>query len=168
MVTAGAFAPPLSEAIRALKYRDRPDLADPLAEVVLEQLGRVALSAPEALVPVPLHPRRLAERGYNQAALLARRLGRGWGGRTMPTALRRQRFTPQLAGQPREFRIAQVENAFVVRHPTLVRGCRTVLVDDVLTTGATAAACVRALRTAGATVYAVVAIARAGRDSPLS
>jgi ComF family protein len=165
-VTAGAFSPPLSDAIRAFKYRDRPDLAQPLAELVLQQLRRVALSAPEVLVPVPLHPRRLAERGYNQAALLARRLGHGWGGRVIERALARQRCTPQLAGQPREVRVAQVEDAFVVRRPTLICGRRTVLVDDVLTTGATAAACVRALRASGATVCAVVAVARAGRDDP--
>jgi ComF family protein len=167
-VTAATFAPPLSEAIRAFKYRDRPDLAPPLADLLLHQLGRIALPAPEVLVPVPLHPRRLAERGYNQAALLARRLARRWGGRAIPMALARRRFTAQLAGQPRDFRVAQVENAFVVRRPDLVQGRCTVLVDDVLTTGATAAACVRALRAAGAKAWTVVAIARAGRDGPLS
>jgi len=110
----------------------------------------------------------LAERGYNQAALLARRLGAGLGVPVATTALARWRFTPQLAGQSRDVRMAEVRSAFVVNRPRLVQGRNAVLVDDVLTTGATAAACVRALRMAGARPCAVLAIARARSDGVFS
>jgi ComF family protein len=111
------------------------------------------------LVPVPLHPRKLAERGYNQSALLARALGRELRWRVRERALRRCRDTHAQAELDRNARLENVKGALIEREQ--LEGKRVVLVDDVVTTGATASACKEALGRAGAIVIAVAAVARA-------
>jgi ComF family protein len=113
-------------------------------------------------VPVPLHPSRLAERGYNQSSLLARRVARHLGAPFAPLALARARDTPKQATLDREARLANVAGAFRVREPTRVYGRAVLLVDDVSTTGATLAACAQALQAAGASAVATAVLARAG------
>ncbi len=112
-------------------------------------------------MPVPLHPARLAERGYNQAALLGAAAARELGAPLQPRALLRTRNTSQQARLPRAGRLENVAGAFRVRAPALVRGRRIVLVDDVATTGATLAACVAALRESGAVSVTPLVVARA-------
>src|SRR5687768_927163 len=75
LLVAGNYEPPLSTAIQRFKYAGRPELARPLSRLLLPMLGDLSGAGPLTLVPVPLHPRRLASRGYNQAALLASELG---------------------------------------------------------------------------------------------
>jgi ComF family protein len=116
----------------------------------------------DAIVPVPLHPLRLCRRGFNQALSLARAARTGPSPPLLAGALRRRRHTPsqaELLG-PRE-RIANVRGAFVVprRSERAVAGRRILLVDDVLTTGATAEACARALLDAGAERIDVLTLA---------
>jgi ComF family protein len=111
------------------------------------------------LVPVPLHPRKLAERGYNQSALLARALGRELRWRVRERALRRCRDTQAQAELGRNARLENVSGALIEREE--LEGMRVVLVDDVVTTGATASVCREALGRAGAIVIAVAAVARA-------
>jgi ComF family protein len=114
----------------------------------------------DAIVPVPLHPRRLTERGYNQAALLARYAIHGLGLQLAPwRALRRIRATAPQPRRDRRARQANVHRAFAAGPG--VCGLRLLLVDDVLTTGATAAACSEALLAAGAAAVGVLALARA-------
>jgi ComF family protein len=158
-VSAGyRFGGELATAIRRFKYggKDRSgrrDLARPLASL----LGPLLAARPSCLVvPVPLSPRRLAERGFSQALELARLAAPG---RVVP-ALVRVRETQEQAGLDRTGRVRNVAGAFAaVTHA--VAGHPVALVDDVVTTGATAAACARALRRAGAVEVVVCALARA-------
>jgi ComF family protein len=152
----------LRAAIHALKYRGKRRLAARLADELLAVAGvRDLLSADAVLVPVPLHPRRRRQRGFNQSALLARALGARTG---LPVveALRRRRDTDAQTGLSAAARRANVRGAFVARvPPALLRGRPVVMVDDVVTTGATATACARALAGAGADEIRLLTLARA-------
>lgn len=154
---AGLFGGPLADAIHAFKYRDRPALARPLGAWLARH---VPLVPGVALVSVPLGRRRRLTRGYDQAALLARAVSRASPGlRLLPLALARSRETTPQVGRTRAERTANVRGAF--RATSEVSGRDVVLVDDVVTTGATAHACGEALLLAGARSVHVVALARA-------
>lgn len=144
----------LAEAIAAFKYRGRAELAEGLSALFL------AAEAPrvDVIAPVPLHPRRLRERGYDQAHLLAVELGKRLRLPVRPL-LRRVRATRPQVGLDREGRAYNVLGAFRASGP--VRGLRVCLVDDVFTTGATARAATLALLEAGAREVVVRALARA-------
>ncbi|HEX5099329.1 MAG TPA: ComF family protein [Polyangiaceae bacterium] len=159
LIVAGSYAPPLAPAIRRLKFEGHAELARPLALLLAPRLEVLGISRDSSFVPVPLHPARLAERGYNQAALLASALAAASGGHVVPRALGRSRRTDQQARLGRRERTANVNDAFVARAGLVPQ--RAVLVDDVVTTGATALACLKTLQLAGAKVLAVVALARA-------
>ncbi len=154
---ATRYGGPIAEVIHKLKYEDRPNLARPLAELVWERTAMIGRGV--WLVPVPLHPERLAERGYNQAALLAGHLARLSGARSVPTGLSRARPTEQQARLGRAERAENVRGAFRPRRP--LAGRSVVLVDDVVTTGATAEAALAALLLGGARTIGVIAVARA-------
>ncbi|HYG66713.1 MAG TPA: ComF family protein, partial [Anaeromyxobacteraceae bacterium] len=151
---AGLFGGPLADAIHRLKYRDRPALARPLGAWLARA---VPLPAGAAVVSVPLARGRRIARGYDQAALLADRLARGAGRPRLRAALARVRETPPQVGRTRAERLRNVAGAF--RAAAAVRGRDLVLVDDVVTTGATASAAADALRRAGARSVTVVALA---------
>jgi ComF family protein len=162
---AGASLGPYEGSLRAvlheLKYRGRRRVAGRLAEEMLGSSAvRRLLTSDAVLVPVPLHPRRRRERGFNQSELLAAELGRRTGLRAAPAALVRRRDTSPQAGLTAAARRANVEGAFAVRQRARVAGRPVVLVDDVLTTGATARGCARALREAGAAEIRVLTVAR--------
>jgi ComF family protein len=160
IVAFAMFGGPIAEALRKLKYADRADLARPLGELGRRAAREEGLSA-DLVIPVPLHPARLAERGYNQAALLAAEIAREVRAPLHARALVRLRHTPQQARLDRAARLANVEGAFRARSPSRVRGRRVLLVDDVCTTGATLAACAEALVAAGAIEVRAIVIARA-------
>jgi ComF family protein len=138
----------LAIAIASLKYEERLDRARPLSHLLLGAIEPLRRDPPSHVVPVPLHRARAARRGFNQAALLAAPVARALGARFAASALRRTRETQAQATLPRASRIPNVEDAFVARRR--IEGARVLLVDDVRTTGATLAACARALRAAGA------------------
>jgi len=147
-------------AIHALKYQGRRGVAAILAEAMARQLpppgGQEA-----SLCAVPLHPRRRAERGYNQADLLAAGLSRFWSLPVLPSeALIRHRETASQVGLDYAARQVNVEGAFVARRE-YIAGVAVVLVDDVCTTGATLDACARALIAGGAACVSAVTLARA-------
>lgn len=154
---AALYAGPLREAIQRFKFGRRVALARPLAALVVEQCA-AAVPAGAVIVPVPLGRERERERGFNQAALLAERVAHALQAPWRPRWLARSRATaPQTALSANERR-DNVRGAFVAS--TAAAGADVVVVDDVLTTGATAAECARALRAAGARSVGVLVVAR--------
>jgi ComF family protein len=149
---------PLAVAVQRLKYRGRRVLADALGALLASRYP----FAPDALlVPVPLHVARLRERGFNQALLLARALARCRGLSVAAQALARRRTTRAQPGLAAAERRANVQGAFTVPRPQVVSGRSVVLIDDVLTSGATADACATALLAAGAVRVDVYTVGRA-------
>jgi ComF family protein len=147
--------------ILPFKHGDRTEFAGPLARH-MARAGAVLLGRADVLAPVPLHPRRLLARRYNQAALLAARLARFAGKPHIPDLLRRRRATPPLGEAGAAERAKLVAGAFTVsrRGAARIAGRRVLLVDDVLTSGATVGACAEALLAAGAAAVDVLAAAR--------
>src|SRR5499433_2771199 len=137
--------------VHALKYGDRLDLA-PMMGRWIGQAGRELLAEADALVPVPLHWRRLWARRFNQSAMLAATVSRQTGVPVAAGALKRVKPTAQQVGLSRTERTANVQGAFRVPDDgkAAVTGRRLVLIDDVLTSGATVDGCARALLRAGA------------------
>jgi ComF family protein len=147
--------------VHALKYSDRLDLA-PMMGRWIAQAGREILAEADALVPVPLHWRRLWARRFNQSAMLAASISAASGVPAAAGALKRVKATAQQVGLTRSERAANVQGAFRVPEqgkPEVV-GRRLVLVDDVLTSGATVEGCARALLRAGAANVDVLIFAR--------
>lgn len=159
----GSYEGPLRKLIQLLKYGRIPTLAAPLGRLMAAGLPRERSF--DVIVPMPMHWRRRWSRGFNQADLLARVLSRRIGVRVCG-AVRRVKATPPQAGLTAAKRRANMSAAFAVRLPESVRGKRVLLIDDVFTTGATAGACARALKRAGAAHVAVLTVARADRRVP--
>jgi ComF family protein len=149
------------EPILKLKHADRADLA-PLFARWLSRAAHELIAEADAIAPVPLHPSRLLSRRYNQAAEIARPLARMAGVPYLPDALVRRRDTATQGGKSGSGRKRNVAGAFEVRSDktTRVAGRTILLVDDVLTTGATAEGCARALKAAGALRVDVAVVAR--------
>jgi ComF family protein len=147
--------------VHALKYQDRTDLAPTMGRW-MARAGRELLEQADMLIPVPLHWRRGWRRRYNQSGALAAVIGRHSGVTVTGEALRRVRPTQQQIGLSRSERASNVQGAFKVavdRQPE-IWGRRVILVDDVLTSGATADACARALLRAKAAQVDVLVFAR--------
>lgn len=156
----GPYAGALRAAVLVLKRE--PFVGRRLALLLAEARGRPPLDAATLVVPVPLHPARERERGFNQAALLASALSQSSGLPLDCRSLARVVHTERhRAGMDARARRETVEGAFKVVSPRLVAGERVLLVDDVFTTGATASACAAALRAAGAAEVYVLTVARA-------
>ncbi len=147
--------------VHALKYGDRLDLAPTMGHW-MARAGRELLAGADALVPVPLHWRRLWIRRFNQSALLAKTISAESGIAVAETVLRRIKATAQQVGLSQTERLTNVQGAFRVPQESKaeILGKRLVLVDDVLTSGATADACARALLRGGAKSVDLVVFAR--------
>lgn len=155
----GAYEGALRRLIHLLKYDGMQPLAVPLAErlaPLLAQAGPVDL-----LVPVPLHRSRRRARGFNQSELLAAEISRCFGTPMVAVLLRRTRPTETQTGLTHRQRRLNVRGAFAVVRAEAVAGKHIALIDDVVTTGATAGACARVLKRAGAERVVVLALARA-------
>ena len=147
--------------VHNLKYGDRLDLA-PMMGRWMSHAGRELLAEVDALVPVPLHWRRLWARRFNQSAMLATRISAESGVPVATIALKRVRATAQQVGLTRTQRSANVQGAFRVpdEGKAAVAGRKLVVIDDVLTSGATVEGCARALLRAGAANVDVLVFAR--------
>lgn len=154
-------------ALRAavLNLKREPFVPPRLARMLRETARRPPLDTATLVLPVPLHPSRERERGFNQATLLASSVATSVGLRLDTWSLARVAHSERhRAGMDARARRESVEDAFAVTRPRLVRGETVLLIDDVFTTGATAAACARALLDAGARAVFVLTAARAQRD----
>jgi ComF family protein len=147
--------------VHALKYQDRTDLAPAMGRW-MARAGEELLGEADVLVPVPLHWRRGWSRRYNQSGALARVIERQTGVPIARDVLRRIRPTQQQVGLSRSQRASNVQGAFKVSPEKAheIQGRRVVLVDDVLTSGATTDACARALLRARAAQVDVLVFAR--------
>lgn len=150
---------PVDRLIAAAKFGRRVPVARGLGELLAARMPPLAVP-PDAVVPVPLHWRREARRGFNQAEEVARALCRLRGWPLAAGLCRRVRPTPEQSGLPAAERQANLRGAFTLPDPAGVAGCRHILVvDDVLTTGATAAALGTLLHAAGARALTLWAVA---------
>jgi ComF family protein len=149
------------DLVHRLKYGDRLDLAGTMGGW-MARAGRQLIAEADAVLPVPLHWRRLWGRRFNQAAALARVVAATGALPVLTGALKRVRATPQQVGLTRSERAANVQGAFAVAADSkaMIAGKRLILVDDVLTSGATIDACARALLRAGAHNVDVLVFAR--------
>jgi ComF family protein len=163
--TAGVYEGVLREMILAFKYKRRRDiLADLTGFMQGAVLGRIPRERIDLVVPVPLHGSRERSRGFNQAELLARPLATAIGVPLEPECFQRIRATDPQVGQSFSARKKNVKDAFKVTRPAVFKGRGVMLVDDVMTTGATASECARTLKEAGAREVHLAVIARAGEE----
>ena len=157
LLALGSYEGALASAIRRLKYEPCPALARPLGLELASALANARFGRDTVLAPVPLHPRRLAERGFNQTALVASALSSALGCLSRPRLLARVRETGQQAELGKRARAENVNGAFELSGEITPR---VLVLDDVVTTGATVQACVRVLEAVGVNVVAIVALAR--------
>lgn len=159
--SAARYAGVAREAVHAFKFGGRRAMAAPLGDLLVEAMACLPPRSPDLIVPVPLHARRARERGFNQSGLLARRLGQSLRCPVRADLLVRTAHTPPQTELSGEARRLNVRKAFAVRCPSALEGRHVILVDDVFTTGSTAAACARSLKRAGALSVVVLTVARA-------
>lgn len=154
----GVYEGTLRDAVHSLKFKGRAALSGPLGRMMADVAARDrVLCACDVVIPVPLHPARRAERGFNQAEVLAQEVAAALQRPLAPHAVARARATLAQSGLPLPERRANVRRAFTAA-PLTVR--RVLLIDDVLSTGFTAGECARALRAAGAGEVVVLTLAR--------
>jgi ComF family protein len=156
----GSYEGTLRQLVHLFKYGGVRPLARPFGRFLAQALPRGASF--DVIVPMPLHWFKQWQRGFNQADLLAREIGHKWGVPVRPVIRRRRATSPQ-AGLTNAKRRANVRGAFRVARGKPLQGMRVLLVDDVVTTGATASACARVLKRAGAAHVALLALARTDR-----
>lgn len=156
VITYGLYSDALKEAVHLLKFTSIKRLSRPLGMLL------AGLDIPEAdlIVPVPLSTRELRKRGFNQTLLISRALSKTTGIPLGPGLLYKKRETPPQVSLPRRERLLNLKGAFAAREG--LEGRRVILVDDVVTTGATARECSRAILKAGAEEVFVAAVARSG------
>lgn len=161
----------LAKMIHLFKYNFIEDLKTPLGTILVRSFQEHRIPLPDGLIPVPLHPRKLRARGFNQAALLAQFLGENLApGFTLPVLediLKRTRSTrSQMKIKDYRERRTNVQGAFELFHPEKIRNKSLLLVDDVATTGATLLECARLLKAAGAKKVSALVVARQGFGPP--
>ena len=150
----------VQQLLHQLKYRGQRQVGKALGELYASELVATAFAAEfDLVVPVPLHRRKLARRGYNQADAFAEGLAQALPCPRAATALRRTEHTATQTRKSRAERWQNVATVFEVAEPTAIAGLHVLLVDDVLTTGATLEACVVALLAAGARAVSIATIA---------
>ena len=166
--SAFAYLSPVAELINIYKFNGATYLTDDFADALERSFRRKHdAAAVDVVVPVPLHPNRLRERGYNQAGLLAAALARRLGRLCDATSLVKIRDTEHQSRSTGDERRANLKGAFRVAWPSRIRGRTVVLVDDVMTTGATTDECTQALLAGGAYRVIPFTLAKALMDEDL-
>lgn len=162
--SAARYDDRIRDALLGFKHGDRADRAEGLARLVA-RAGQSWLNQADLITGVPLHPRRLLRRRYNQAVLIADVLARTVSGVAVPDLMQRTRATRSQGGLSGTARRRNLRAAFAINpaHAVQVRDAHVVLVDDVITTGATVSECAKILRRAGAAEITVLAVARVVR-----
>jgi ComF family protein len=169
-VAYGAYDGPLRDLVHILKYQRVKPAASRLGRLLGQAMAGIELPEPALLVPVPLWKGKRRERGFNQAEEIARaflRFANGGGIQLNTALLVRNRETASQTGLTRPQRRANLRGAFSVVQPEKLKGRSVLLMDDVMTTGATAGECARVLLRAGAKQVWVATVARATRDVAL-
>lgn len=157
----GYYSSEMSRVVQAFKFRGRRNLAPRLSALLADRFFETWKPADfDLVVPVPLHPKRRRMRGYNQTALLAAPLARMTGLTYSENVLLRVRHTAPQVGLLDSARRRNPRGAFACPDPAAIRGLRVLLIDDVMTTGATAASAAEALKAAGALRVSVLTLAR--------
>lgn len=149
----------LRKSIHHFKYKFIEDLAEPLALLIAQTLQNSNHPTPDVIIPVPLHKRRLRWRGFNQAKALARELDL-----KIPIVddvlIRHQNTTPQVKMKNRKQRLENLNDAFSIKNPEVIKNKKVLLIDDVVTTGTTLSICAKELKKAGADEVQALVIAR--------
>ena len=160
----GSYEGTLRQLVHLFKYGGVRPLASPFGRFMAQALPRE--TSFDVIVPMPLHWAKQWQRGFNQSDLLAQEIGKKW---RVPVrnVIRRRRATSSQAGLTNAKRRANVRGAFKMSSGKPLAGMRVLLVDDVVTTGATASACARVLKRAGAAHVALLALARTDRRAAL-
>ncbi|MCS7287000.1 MAG: ComF family protein [Anaerolineae bacterium] len=159
IISVAYFEGPIQKVVHLIKYQGKTALVSPLTELMASRILRNPVQA-EGIIPVPLHPSRYRERGFNQSALLAEGLSKHLGIPVLDGALERIRYTRPQVGLNAQERKENVKGAFRA-NPFKVAGKNLIVVDDVCTTGATLEECGVALKEAGAKRVWGITLARA-------
>jgi ComF family protein len=158
--SAGVYEYALAASV--IRLKTVPKLSQQVHTLLMDAAGTLLDSGFDVVIPVPLSPQRLRERGFNQAAILASAVASHWRIEIDAVSLRRDQHTPMhRVGMDRKARELSVHKAFSVARPRLIEGRRILLVDDVFTSGATTSNCAAALKKNGAERVAVLTLARA-------
>ena len=162
VVALGVYEGLLRESVHRFKFQNRINLDRPLARLLAENLEQANPPCrPDLILPVPLHSQRLRQRGYNQSLLLAEQLEKCWRIPVLPRLLVRTRPTPPQQGLSVAVRQQNLRGAFTLATP--LQGETVLLIDDVMTTGATVRECAQVLQSGGAGEVVVAVIGRALR-----
>ena len=145
-----------------MKYADRPEIGYQLGrQAVIEFQYSDFFDGIDLIIPIPLHPKRLRERGYNQSEYIAKGISEVTGIPVDTTHLTRCKNTPKQALQSGEARKQNVANAFAIHHPEQMYHKHILIVDDLITTGETMRACIRAMRRFRGATFSVFALCKA-------
>ncbi len=156
----GLYNGPLKKAINLLKYHGVKRLSKPLSDI----LSRINLPEVDVVIPVPLHHKRLREREYNQSALIAYRIAKKYDYDLIQNCLIKTKDTSPQVGLSSKDRRKNIKNSFEVRYQRIITGKKILLIDDVITTGATIRECSRVLNKAGASFIYAVTLAHGMKD----
>lgn len=161
----GVYEGALRKAIHHFKFNRRKELSSPLGYLLIKYLNRhLNKTAVDMVIPVPLHEKRLKERGFNQSELLCQEITRYYNYPTISGLLLRCRETHPQFELKRHERLKNVRGAFEVKGGRLLQGKSVLLVDDIYTTGFTISECTRALKQSGAQQVHILALSRAVED----
>ena len=153
---------PIRKVIHQMKYKDQPQIGYQLGkQAAIEMQYTDFFDGIDVIIPIPLHPRRLRERGYNQSAYIARGISEITGIPVDTSHVTRNRHTPKQALQSGEDRRNNVADAFAVNHPEQMYHKHILVVDDLITTGETMKACLKTMKAFRGATFTIMALCKA-------